>query len=900
MPSRLDSPPAPCDALLVDGTAVRIRPIAGDDEARLAGFHSRLSADTIYRRFFSSHPRLSPEELHRFTHVDGHDRMALVALAHDELVGVVRYDRLPAAPDEAEVAFVVTDEYQGRGLGTLLLEHLAAYARTQSVHRFRAETLLENTAMQQVFRNAGFQVRSSFDRGVVEVEMDIRPTETFIRAVEDRDERATVNSVRHLLCPSSVAVIGAGAERGGIGHEIFRNIIEGGFPGAAYPVRRGGGSVAGRPAYRSVSDVPGPVDLAVVAVPASAVPGVIDECAAKGVRDLVVITAGFAEAGGAGRAAQDELTARIREAGMRMVGPNCMGVINTAGGISLNATFAPVPPDPGRVAFASQSGGLGIAVLQEARRRRIGLSSFVSFGNKADISGNDLVQYWHEDAGTDVILLYLESFGNPRRFARIARRVSATKPIIAVKAGRSSSGRRAASSHTAALASPDAAVDALFEQTGVIRVDTLEEMFDVAQVLSDQPVPAGRRVAIVGNAGGPGILAADACEANGLSVPELSAQSQAELRSFLPAAAAVSNPVDMVASGSADDYRRAVDVVLRDGHVDALVVVFVPPLVTQPDDVAVALSQVVAGSAKPVVANFLGMAEPPAALGTPEARIPSFCFPEAAVRALARACDYGDWRRRDPGRLVDLPDVETGPARQLVDQVLSGAPAGRWLDAQEVGRMLDFYGIPHPEFEVATDVDTAAAEAAMIGYPVALKACGPTLLHKSERGAIRLGLSEEREVRQAFAEMAANLGAEMTGVMVQAMAPAGVETIVGMVHDPAFGPLVMFGTGGTAVELFADRAFRILPLTDRDATELVESVRGARLLRGYRGSEPVDVAGLESVLLRVARMADDIDEIAEMDVNPLVCGPRGVLAVDVRIRVANAPARPDETIRRLR
>lgn len=900
MPAPEESAVGECDALLADGTTVHVRPMRPEDADRLVSFHSGLSPESIYLRYFSSHAELRPDELHRFTNMDGRDRMALVATVRDEIIGVARYDRLDAAPDEAEVAFIVSDPYQGRGVATLLLEVLAAHARTMGISHFRAETLWQNTAMQQVFRNAGFETESSLKDGVVDVRMGIQATEKFMRAVESRDDAAEANSVRHLLCPTSVAVVGAGRTAGTIGHEILHNILEGGFKGPVYPIHPTAPEVLGQRAYPNVRDVPGEVTLAVVAVPAPAVPSVVDDCAAKGVKDLVLITAGFAEAGGDGRQVQREIVARARAAGMRLVGPNCMGIINTSPAVSLNATFAAVPPDPGRVAFASQSGGLGIAVLEEARRRSIGLSSFVSVGNKADISGNDLLQYWDRDPDTDVILLYLESFGNPRRFSRIARRVSATKPIVAVKAGRSRAGRRAASSHTAALASSDTAVDALFEQTGVIRVDTLAEMFDTVQVLSDQPVPVGRRVAIVGNAGGPCILATDACEANGLAVPELGRDTQATLRSYLPAAAAVTNPVDMVASAGAEQFERTLAAVLGDEGIDAVVTVFAPVLGTEADDVAAAIARAATGSSKPVVANFLGLAEGPPGLRTQESRVPSFCFPEPAVRALARACEYGDWRARDPGRPVCFDDIDPSPAQATVAAVLAAEPAGRWLDPAEAGRVLGAYGIPSAESELASDSAAAVAAADRIGYPVALKASGPALVHKTEMGGVRLGLHSPEEVRRTYDAMKDALGQGMEAALVQAMAPPGVETIVGVVNDESFGPLVMFGSGGTAVELFADRAFRILPMTDADAHDLVQATRGARLLSGYRGSEPVDVGALERLLLRVARLVDDIPEIVEMDMNPVICGPWGVLAVDVKIRLAPAPTRPDETVRRLR
>ena len=900
MPATIGAPRDTSDALLADGSTVHVRPISPDDADRLAEFHARLSPESIYLRFFSSHSRLTPDELYRFTHVDGDSRMAIVATARDAIVGVARYDRPDPSPDEAEVAFVVADEYQGRGVGTLLLEDLAAHARAHGITRFRADTLWQNKAMQDVFRNAGFEVKSSYGDGMVDVRMDITPTDRYRQAIDARDEEAEFQSVRRLLCPSSIAVVGAGRTPGTIGHEVLRNIVEGGFQGPVYPIHPVADAVLGIPAHHSLGDVPGDVDLAVICVPAAAVSEVIGECAKKRVRDLVIVTAGFAEAGAEGRAAQSRLMATARAAGMRVVGPNCMGIINTAPGVRVNATFAPVPPDPGRVAFASQSGGLGIAVLQEARRRNIGLSSFVSVGNKADISGNDLLQYWQRDDGTDVILLYLESFGNPRRFARIARRVSGSKPIIAVKGGRSGSGRRAASSHTAALASPDTAVDALFEQTGVIRVDTLSEMFDAAQVLADQPVPAGRRVAIVGNAGGPGILAADACEANGLSVPELSAATQKALRTYLSSAAAVANPVDMVASATAQDLERTLRIVLADDGIDAAVVVCVPLLGTSAADVATAIVTASKGSTKPVVANFLGMAEAPPELRTGSTGVPTFTFPEPAVRALARACAYGEWRARDHGRPVVYRDVDPARARTLIGTVLSSSPGGRWLDPVEAAGLLSAYKVPVAPFEMASTAEEAVHAAERIGFPVALKASGPDLLHKTERGGVRLGLLSPAAVEEAFRAMKSALGPAMTAGQVQAMAEAGVETIVGVVHDESFGPLVMFGTGGVAVELFADRAFRVLPMTDVDAHELIRQVKGAPLLFGYRGSTPVDAAALETVLLRVAQLAEDVPEIAEMDLNPVICGAWGASAVDVRIRIAPVDPPPDDTVRSLR
>ena len=888
-----------CDAVLADGGTVHVRPITPVDAGALEALHERLSDHSVYLRFFSVHPHLTEREVERFTTVDGDQRMALIATLRDHIVGVARYERSPRNPEEAEVAFVVEDAHQGRGLGMLLLEHLAVYARSRGIRRFVAETLPQNRPMQEVFRRAGFVEKARFEDGIVRVELEIEPTEATVEAIERRWAAAAARSIERILNPRSVAVIGCGRRRGGIGHELLRNILATGFEGPVFPVNPSARSVASVPAYPSVSAIPGPIDLAVVVVPQAQVASVVEECAAREVKGLVVISAGFAETGPAGAAEQQELVRRARGAGMRIIGPNCMGIINTSPSVSLNATFAPVPPEPGRIALSSQSGGLGIAVLEEARRRHLGLSTFVSVGNKADVSGNDLLRYWETDPATDVIMLYLESFGNPRRFARVAREVSRTKPIVAVKAGRSQAGSRAASSHTAALASPDTAVDALFRQAGVIRVDTLEEMFDVARVLADQPIPAGRRVAVVGNAGGPGILAADACEAAGLLVPELSAGTQEQLRAFLPAEAGLRNPVDMVASASAADYEKALSIVMADDSIDAVLSIYIPPLVTRPVDVARAMVAAGDRSAKPLVANFLGLAEAPGELRQAAHPVPSFPFPEPAARALARACSYGEWRGRPAGRVIDPSALHPADAHTEVAAALAGSAGPAWLEPRAAEAVLRAYGIPTVQWRAATDPDSAAAAAAGIGFPVALKASGPDLVHKTDVGGVVLGLADGAAVRAAYATMAAAVGPAMTGAVVQAMAGTGVETVIGVVQDPSFGPLLMFGSGGTAVELYRDRAFRALPLTDTDAAELIRSTRGSPLLFGYRGSPPCATGALEDVLMRVGRLAEDLPEVVEMDLNPVIATPEGVMVVDAKIRVARPEPRPDPTLRRL-
>jgi acetyl coenzyme A synthetase (ADP forming)-like protein len=891
------------DVVLADGGTVHIRPIRPDDSSALLALHQRLSADSIYLRFFSPVSAPTAEQLERLTRVDYDDRFALVGELGGDVVAVARYDRLNV-PTDAEVAFTVQDDQQGRGLGTLMLEHLAGVARQRGITRFVASTLPQNRKMLDVFRNAGFEVERQFAGGVVDLSFPIAPTAASRAAQERREHEAEARSIARLLAPRSIAVIGAGRQPRTIGHELFRNLLAGGFQGPVYPVNPTATSIASVRAWPSVLAIPDDVDVAVVTVPAANVADVVRECAQKRVQGLVIITAGFAETGDDGRRAERELGEIARRHGMRLVGPNCMGVVNTDPDVRMNATFAPFTAAPGRVAFSSQSGALGIELLAQATRLGLGVSSFVSVGNKADVSSNDLLQHWEDDPATDVILLYLESFGNPRKFARLARRVSRSKPIVAVKSGRSRAGTRAASSHTAALATPDVAVDALFRQAGVIRVDTMEQLFDTAQVLVNQPLPPGRRVAIVSNGGGPGILAADACEGAGLEVPELAASTQAELRGFVSRDASVANPVDLVASASAEVYEHAVRTVLADPGIDALVVIFVPPLVTRPDDVAAAIDAGATGAGdKPVIACFLGrQGVPPAARdGDPRRlQIPSFPFPESAAAALARAAEHSEWLARPVGTVPDLPDVDIGSAREIVATALRDHDDGVWLDPDRAAELCACFGIPVAALERAMTPDDAAAVATKIGFPVALKAASGAIVHKSDVGAVHLGLGSPEAVRDAFNAMAARLGDEMGGGVVQAMVRPGVETIVGITHDPSFGPLVLFGMGGTAAELLRDTALRIVPITDVDAHEVVRSLKTSPMLTGYRGAPPVDIGALEDVVVRIGRLADTMPEVTEMDCNPVIVSPEGAAVVDVRVRLTRPQVSPLRGLRRMR
>jgi acetyl coenzyme A synthetase (ADP forming)-like protein len=887
------------DALLADGTAVRIRPIRADDGDRLVRFHQRLSPETVYRRFFSVKPTLTDVDVRRFTHVDYVDRMAFVAVRGDDLIGIGRYDRIDAG-DVAEVAFVIDDLHQGHGIGTLLLEYLAVAARENGITRFIADTLPDNRPMLALFRAAGFRETARMDQGVTRVVLDIEPTAIAIAASDEREWHAAVRSVERLLRPRSIAILGAGRNPDNLGHIIVRNLLDGGFRGPVYPINPNAQTIAGAPAYASVNAVQGHIDLAVVALPAAAVIDAVDACAVKGVGGLVIVSSGFAETGGAGAELQRQLVEHAHRGGMRLIGPNCIGVINTEGAVRMDATFAAGPTVAGRVAFASQSGALGIAMLERAAAMSLGLSSFVSMGNKADVSGNDLLRYWEQDEATDVILMYLESFGNPRTFSRVARRVSMRKPIVAVKAGRSAIGARAASSHTAAMATPDTAVDALFHQTGVIRVDSLGQLFDVAAVLSHQPLPLGPRVAVVGNAGGAGILAADALDAAGLDAVELDDDTRARVRLLFPTAASTANPVDLGAGATPRAFRDVLSAVLESPSVDAVIAVYAPVPSSSTDEIAAAVAGAATSRDRPVLATFLGLDHAPSPLAGERGTVPFFSFVEPAAHALAAANAYARWRERPAGKVPELPGVDPDAAHAIIGACLREHPQGTWMDASTAGALLSTYGISVAPTVHVDSAAAAARAAGQLGLPVALKVAAPSIVHKTDVSGVQLGLRTRDAVRRAYAAMADRLGAQMGGAVVQAMAPPGVEVIVGVVHDDLFGPLVMFGSGGVATEVFGDRTFRILPLTDADAHDMVRATRGAPLLFGHRAAPPVDVGALEGLLLRIARMADDIPQLAEMDLNPVIVSPHGAVVVDAKARLAPWTPRPELTVRHLR
>ncbi|WP_426366668.1 GNAT family N-acetyltransferase [Streptomyces sp. E-08] len=960
------------DVVLRDGGTARIRPITADDADRLVSFYEQVSDESKYYRFFAPYPRLSAKDVHRFTHHDFVDRVGLAATVGGEFIATVRYDRindrgLPAsAPaDEAEVAFLVQDAHQGRGVASALLEHIAAVARERDIRRFAAEVLPANNKMIKVFTDAGYTQKRSFEDGSVRLHLDLEPTDRSLAVQRAREQRAEARSVQRLLTPGSVAVVGAGRAPGGVGRTVLRNLLGAGFTGRVYAVNAaltGETQLDGVPAHPSVGAIGEPVDLAVVAVPAERVPEAVADCGEHGVRGLVVLSAGYAESGAAGRERQRALVRQARSYGMRIIGPNAFGIINTADDVRLNASLAPQMPAAGRIGLFTQSGAIGIALLAGLHRRGAGLSSFISAGNRADVSGNDFLQHWYDDPGTDVVLLYLESIGNPRKFTRLARRTAAVKPVVVVKGARHS-GSAPPGHRVPVTRIPHATVSALLRQAGVIRVDTVTELVDAGLLLAAQPLPAGPRVAILGNSESLGLLTYDACLTEGLR----------PLR-----------PLDLTTAAVPADFRDALAAALADETSDAVVVTAIPWVgedgATEFGDgevLAAALREAVASApapTKPVVVVHVemgGLAEalavatstrpaagrgavtpvvpavsrvqqagapvqpgtapaqkatteqagtpvqpgtapaqkatteqagtptPPATPPVQQATIPAYPAAERAVRALAEAVRYGQWRRQaaEPGRVPEYEDIDETGAAALIEGVLGGDDVdarGVTLDTERAGALLARYGITVLPTLPAPTPDAAVAAARRLGYPVALKTTAPHLRHRPDLGGVRLDLAAEDQLRTAYAELTEVLGKpEELQPVVQAMVPRGVDTVVRSAIDPAVGAVLSFGLSGAASELLGDTAHRLVPATDRDAAELIRSLRTAPLLFGWRGSAPVDTPALEELLLRVSRLVDDHPEVVAVSLEPVVVAPRGLSVLGATVRLAPPPPRTD-------
>ncbi len=860
------------DVVLRDGGTAHLRPITPADAEALQAFHLGQSPESVYLRFFAPLPRLSDRDLVRFTTVDHVERVAFVVTIGRRIVGVGRYDRV--SPRTAEVAFNISDAHQGRGLGSVLLEHLAAAARENGIHRFVAEVLPQNRKMISVFRDAGYEVSHAYDDGVIHLSFDIDPTERSLAVMEAREHRAEARSVHALLNPRSVVLVGASRREGTIGHRLLADLLAGGFTGDLHVVHPATDAVLGVRTYPDLGAVPRPVDLAIIAVPARAVLEVVEECAEAGVRGLVVISGDFAETGPEGLQRQRELVRLARANGMRVVGPNSWGVINTDEAVRLNIGLARGLPRAGRIGLFCQSGALSVSVLGEAARRGVGVSTFLSAGNRADVSGNDCMQYWEEDPRTDVVGLYLESIGNPRKFSRIARRLSRHTPVVVVKSGTSGFGVPPGHAVRESRA-PREAFDSMLKQSGCIRVENVHQLFDVAELLLDQPLPAGDRVAVVANSEALGALIADACSSWDLPVTH--------------------GPVAVPTLAAAEEFRSALEAALADEDVDSVVAAFVPPLATHAADVAGALAQASATAQRPVVACMLGME--PARSGSdprpdgrrPTGSVPTYSTPEEAVRALATVSRYAAWRRRDPGPRVDPPGRDPARAERLVEGVLAAHPGGVVLDPRTARDLLACYGLDLWPALAVTGPEDAVEAADRLGWPVALKTTAPHLRHRVDLGGVRLDIEGPQELREDVARMRARL-APLGGddLVVQRMAPAGVACVVRSVEDPLFGPVVSFGLGGDASELLGDLAHRIPPLAVRDVEEVVRSVRAAPKLFGHRGARPVDVAALEDVVARVSCLADDLPEVAELELNPVVAGERGAAVLGASIRLAPA------------
>jgi acetyl coenzyme A synthetase (ADP forming)-like protein len=880
------------DAVLKDGSLVHVRRTTGNDREILSKFFGGLSEESILSRFLK--PTIDRENL--LDELLAPDRrFSLLAIRDGKVIGEADYN---SGSEPSEMGVSVADGFHRKGLGSILLGQLAQAAADSGITTFSAVTAAETHYALSFVKNLGFPVQMHAAPGYVRVTFPTSMQPAGLTAFERREADSAVAAGKRFLEARSIAVIGASRDRMAIGGALFRNIIEADFNGSVYPVNRDSAVVQSVPAYKSVLDCPDPVDLAFIVVPARFVVSTARECAQKGVKAVVVISSGFSEIGGDGVRLQEELVKVCRESGMRLIGPNCMGIINTKPGVSLNGQFAPPRSIPGRIGFLSQSGSLGYAIIDQANRLGLGMSSFISVGNKADISSNDMIQYWENDEDTDVILLHLESFGNPRKFARLAKRVVRKKPIVVVKSGRSAAGFRATQSHTGALvAASDVTVEALFRQSGIIRTDSLEEMFDVAAFLSTQPVPKGDRVAIITNAGGPAILAADACESLGLHVPELSGQTRAELAKFLLPIAGTKNPVDMTSVAQAADYANAIHVVSNDPSVDALIVVFIPPMAVKTEDVAAAIIKATRElkGRIPVMTIFMATKGVSGQLSDGVVQIPSYPFPELAAQALAQAVNYGRWLATPPGSLREFPEVKKLQAAALVSKALASKKS--WLDPASTSALLGCYGIPMVRTVEAGDPVQAARAAT--GFPgrVVLKASAPGLLHKTELDAVKVGL-EPRDVEAAGEKMAARLeknGVSGVSFLVQDMVSEAVEMFVGVTNDPNFGPLLACGIGGALVELLRDVSVRLTPLTDADAHQMVRSLRTFPVLDGYRGEPKHDVKALEEVMLRLSQLVEDIPEVAELDLNPVMVllEGKGAVVVDARVRVAeSAPQLP--------
>lgn len=885
------------ETVLKDGSRIVLRLLSKGDTETCLDFISRMGEHAKYLYLRHSPQNVTREDIARYCSVDYHNSFTLVAevtqSGRPTIVATGRYNRLPGR-DVAEVNFLVSESFRNRGISTKLVEHLANIARENGILAFAANMLPENEEMMNVFTGYGFHVEREIVDGELRVTFPIAPTAEVSARTLERERRATITSVRALFYPHSVAVVGASRKEGSLGQLLLQCILESRFTGVVYPVNPNAEAIMSMKSYPTVLDIPDDVDLAIIAVPAPAVLQVVDECGRKGVRSLIIISDGFKEIGGEGIEREQKLREIALGYGIRVVGPNCMGVINTDPIVRLNGTFSHVFPPAGNIAFLSQSGALGLAILEYTGRLNIGLSYFISIGNRIDISANDLLEYWEEDKATEAILLYLESFGNPRKFRHIAKRVSAVKPIIAIKGGRTSAGSKAAATHTGAMAASAVTIEALFQQVGIIRVDALQQAFGVVSMVSKQPVPHGNRLAIVTNGGGPGIIAADACPSHGIELPEFSPEVIDQLKSVSKRTININNPLDLTASAGEKEFGESLQILARDQGNDAVLMISIPPVQVDPGQVKRILRQAMPlfkQQNKPLIACFIG--QPGTDSYHDIGDIPVFTFPEEAVAALGHVVEYGRWLQKPKGEIRHFSDIEREKARTMIEKEMTrSAQRPFWLSTMKANELLNHYGIRTVDTAFARTASQAARKASELGFPVVVKLASATIAHKTEVGGIILDVRTKEGVKQAFNGIREKLvhdsrEGEMEGVVLQRMIKGGVETISGVAEDPSFGPLMMFGMGGVYTEVLRDIAVRLHPLTDVLAREMIDSIKMAALLKGWRGAPPTDVKALEEMLLRLSALVEDISQIMEIDLNPVaaMAEGKGYFVLDAKIRL---------------
>lgn len=888
------------DVILRDGSVLRLRAPEAADEPAIKGFFDRLDPESRYLRFHG-HVRSDRVAAH-YAAADGSSRVALLAHREGEIVAVAGYERLREL-GAAEVAFAVLASEQGRGLGTRMLEQLAAHAAAHGIDRFDASVMAENRRMLGVFSSAGFAVRRAASHGVVELTLDIRPTQTLAERIAERDHEATVASLRPLLEPTAVAVVGASNAPGSVGGTIFANLLGSGFTGIATPVNRQARVVHSVRAYPRVSEIPETPDLAVLAVPAPEVLDVAQDAAAAGVRGLIVVSAGFAERDAEGRERQDRLLGLARDHGIRLIGPNSLGLLSTHPDVALNATLGTLRPRPGRLAISSQSGALGIALLGQAIGRGLGVASFVTLGNRADVSTNDLLEWWEDDARVAAIALYMESFGNPRRFSVLSRRVSRRKPIVAVKGHRDAAGLLTGTdgSCVGRALRGEAVFDALFRQAGVLRVEGAQALFDAAALLERQPLPAGRRIGVVTNSGGLGTLAADACLSRGLTVAPLTEATSAAIEAAVPRADRATNPVDLGISAAPGDLRAALAAVLADENVDAAIVLTVDLAGVSPDEMLAALEPAAGAAgaagpaprAKPVAASIV---RADGRMAVAQATVPNFRFPEACAQVLGLAADRRDWLSRPLGQPPAIDGVDAEAARRRVLDALDERDSdSTWLSAEAVAALLEAYGIAVLPARRCASVAQAVAAAAAIDGPIAIKADFPPPEQAAELDAVLLGLEGETALRagwEALRDRVIGAGREWHGAVVQALAGAGVDVLAGAINHRDLGVVTGVGAGGRHAGLPGDVAFRLAPSTDLDADELLdESPVVATWLGERRAGGELHRDALAAVVLRLTRLFEDVPELLEGDLNPVRVDASGATVLDARLRAGRRVAR---------